>query len=116
MSEGIDKETLDRAYARLAEYHNEDRPQGIPPVTVETFAGYHVMPYEEWLIFNSADGFTNQTFLVSDQLVYESPGWQSYEDALTEVRALKAAAPPAAPTPWTTTMKTTTDPRHRSTL
>jgi hypothetical protein len=91
MSEGIDKETLERGYARLAEYHNEDRPQGIPPVTAETFAGYQVMPYEEWLIFNSADRFTNQTFLVSDQLVYESPGWQSYEDALTEARALKAA-------------------------
>ncbi len=85
-----DRETLELAYARLAEYHNEDLPQGIPPVTAETFAGYQVTPYEEWLIFTSADGFTNQTFLVSGQMVYESPGWQSYEDALTEARALKA--------------------------
>ncbi|TDU84094.1 hypothetical protein EV138_6565 [Kribbella voronezhensis] len=91
MPEGIDQETLDRAYARLAEYHNEDLPDGLPAMTAETFAGYQVTPYEEWLIFNSADGFTNQTFLVSDEMVYESPGWQSYEDALTEARALKAA-------------------------
>jgi hypothetical protein len=91
MSEGIDHERLERAYARLAEYHNEDLPQGIPRVTAEMFASYQVTPYEEWLIFNSADGFTNQTFLVSDQLVYESPGWQSYEDALAEARALTAA-------------------------
>jgi hypothetical protein len=91
MPEGIDQETLDRAYARLAEYHNEDLPDGLPEMTAETFAGYQVTPYEEWLIFNSADGFTNQTFLVSDEMVYESPGWQSYEDALAEARALKAA-------------------------
>jgi hypothetical protein len=91
MPDGIDQETLDRAYLRLAEYHNEDLPEGIPETSPETFAGYTVTPYEDWLIFNSADSYTNQTFLVSDQMVYESPGWQSYEDALAEATELKAA-------------------------
>jgi hypothetical protein len=91
MPEGIDQEVLDRAYARLAEYHNEGLPPGVPGYTPEQFAGFQVTPYEEWLIFTSASGFTNQTFLVSDQMVYESPGWQQYEDALTEARALKAS-------------------------
>jgi hypothetical protein len=49
------------------------------------------VPYEDWLIFVAPDGFTNQSFLVSDPMVYESPGWESYVDALTETRALKAA-------------------------
>jgi hypothetical protein len=97
MPEGIDQETLDRAYARLAEYHNEDLPEGIPAVTADTFAGYTVTPYEDWLIFNSPDGFTNQTFLVSDQMVYDSPGWESYEDALTAAKALKAAGATRCP-------------------
>ncbi len=91
MPEGIDQETLERAYVRLAEFHNEDLPEGVPATPPEAFAGFQVTPYEEWLIFNAPDGFTNQTFLVSDQMVYESPGWESYEDALAEARALKAA-------------------------
>jgi hypothetical protein len=43
------------------------------------------------LIFVSAEGFTNQRFLVSDPMVFESPGWESYADAVAEARALKAS-------------------------
>ena len=91
MPEGIDQETLDRAYERLAEYHNEDLPDGFPRSTPDDFKSYQIVPYEDWLIFAAPDGYTNQTFLVSDPMVHESPGWESYEDALTEAKALKAA-------------------------
>jgi hypothetical protein len=91
MPEGIDQETLERACALLAEYHNDGLPEEIPPYTADAFKDYQIVPYEDWLIFVAPDGFTNQSFLVSDPMVYESPGWESYEDALTEARALKAA-------------------------
>jgi hypothetical protein len=85
------KYTEERARTLLAEYHNEDLPAEVPRVTADDFGVYQVTAYEEWLIFNAESGFSNQTFLVSDPMVYESPGWQSSEDALTEARALKAA-------------------------
>ena len=55
------------------------------------------MPYEEWLIFVSAEGFTNQRFLVSDPMVFESPGWENYADAIPAARALKATGPTRRP-------------------
>jgi hypothetical protein len=91
MPEGIEQDVLDRACARLAEYHNEDLPEGMQRYTADDFKSYQIHPFEDWLIFVSPDGFTNQSFLVSDPMVYESPGWESYEDALTEAKALKAA-------------------------
>ena len=80
--------TEERARELLAEYHNEDLPPNFPRHTADAFRAFQVTPYEEWLIFTT-DGFSNQTFLVSDPVVYVSPGWQSYEDALTAARALK---------------------------
>lgn len=91
MPEGIDQGTLDRACELLAEYYNEDLPAEIQRYTADSFKEYQVVPYEEFLIFVAPDGFTNQTFLVSDPLVFESPGWESYEDAIAEARELKAA-------------------------
>lgn len=79
------------ALTLLAEYHNDALPEEFPRYTAEAFAAYKVTPYEEWLFFTVESGFSNQSFLVSDPMVYESPGWQSYEDALTEARTLKAA-------------------------
>jgi hypothetical protein len=90
MAEHPDHQAYDRARELLAQYHNEDLPPDFPRHTADAFRAYQVTPYEEWLIF-TADGFSNQTFLVSDPMVYESPGWESYEDALTAARALKAA-------------------------
>ncbi|WP_327638865.1 hypothetical protein OHB24_10975 [Kribbella sp. NBC_00482] len=90
MAEHPDHQAYDRARELLAQYHNEDLPADFARHTPDAFKAFQVTPYEEWLIF-TADGFGNQTFLVSDPMVYESPGWQSYEDALTEARALKAA-------------------------
>lgn len=91
MPEGIDQATLDRACELLAEYHNEDLPPEIPRYTADSFKDYQIFPYEEFLIFVAPDGFTNQNFLVSDPLVYETPGWESYEDAIAGARELKAA-------------------------
>ena len=86
-----DLQTLDRACELLAEYHNEGLPEGFPRHSAEDFKGYQITPYGDWLIFVSPGGFTNQSFLVSDPMVFESPGWESYEDALAQARALKAA-------------------------
>ena len=86
----IDSQTVDRACELLAEYHNEGLPEGFTRTRAEDFKGYQITSYEEWLIFASPSSFTNQTFLVSDPMVFESPGWESYEDALVEARALKA--------------------------
>jgi hypothetical protein len=80
----------ERARELLAEYHNEDLPAEFPRHTADAFRAFQVTPYEEWLIFTT-EGFSNQTFLVSDPMVYVSPGWESYEDALAAARALKAA-------------------------
>ncbi len=87
----VDPHPLDRACELLAEYHNEGLPEGFPRYDAEAFKGYQITPYANWLIFLSPEGFTNQSFLVSDPMVYETPGWESYEDALAEARALKAA-------------------------
>ncbi|WP_405063099.1 hypothetical protein OG474_16060 [Kribbella sp. NBC_01505] len=66
-----------RARELLAEYHNAGLPAEFPRYTADAFTAYQVTPYEDWLIFTVESGFTNQTFLVSDPMVYESPGWQS---------------------------------------
>jgi len=88
--EGIDQETLERACALLAEYHNDGLPEDFPPYPAESFKAYEIYPYDEFLIFSSPDGFSNQLYLVSDPLVYAMAGWEQYEDTIPAARALKA--------------------------
>jgi hypothetical protein len=93
----IDQEALDRACVLLAEHHNEGLPEELRRYTPEAFRSYEIVPYEEWLIFSSPGGFTNQVFLVSDPLVYAMEGWESYDDAIPEARRLKAAGATSRP-------------------
>jgi hypothetical protein len=93
----IDQEALERACARLAEQHNEGLPSELQTYTPEAFKSYEIVPYDEWLIFSSPGGFTNQIFLVSDPMVYEMAGWESYDVAVPEARRLKAAGATSRP-------------------
>lgn len=91
MPEGIDQKSLERACVLLAEHHNEGLPEELQQYTAEGFRSYEVVPYDEWLIFSSPGGFTNQIFLVSDPMVYAMEGWEPYDEAIPEARKLKAA-------------------------
>ena len=91
MPDAIDHETLERACALLAEHHNEGMPEELRRYRPEAFKSYEIVPYDEWLIFSSPGGFTNQVYLVSDPMVYSMSGWESYEETLSVARALKAA-------------------------
>jgi len=92
MPDPIDPETLERACVLLAEHHNEGMPEELRDhYSAEAFKAYEIAPYDEWLIFSSPGGFTNQLYLVSDPMVYAMSGWESYEVTVAEARALKAA-------------------------
>jgi hypothetical protein len=90
MIDGVDEETVHRACVAMAEYHNAGLLERMEQTTPEMFAQYQIVPYEEWLIFASPGGFTNQLFMVGDGVVYEFPGWESYDDALANARALRS--------------------------
>jgi hypothetical protein len=90
MPDGIDQAALERACVLMADYHNEDLPEELPHHPPEAFKAYEIVPYDEWLIFSSPGGFTNQILLVSDPMVYVMWGWESYDDAVPEARRLKA--------------------------
>jgi hypothetical protein len=91
MPEPIDQETLERACVLMAELYNEGLPEEMQTATPEMFKAYDIYPYDEFLIFSSPDGFSNQFELVSDPLVYSMAGWEQYEDTIPDARALKIA-------------------------
>jgi len=55
-----------------------------------TFAGYEGSAYDDqWCVISSPGGFTNQSFLVSGDMVYEFPGWETAAGAVKEAQLLK---------------------------
>ena len=91
MPEGIDQARLEHAYQALADHHNSGRLEGMPHIEPASFAKYNVSAYDdEWLLFSSPSGFSNRSYLVSGQMVYGFPGWESSAEAVEAARVLKA--------------------------
>ena len=90
MPEGIDRARLEHACLVLADYHNHGRLEGMPRVDPAEFAEYNVAVYDDqWLLFSSPGGFTNQSFLVGGDMVYDFPGWETPAEAARNAQALK---------------------------
>jgi len=88
--EGIDQSRLEHAYEALADYHNSGVVEDMPRFEPAMFAEYNVSAYDDqWLLFSSPGGFTNQSFLVSGDMVYEFPGWETAAGAVKEAQLLK---------------------------
>ncbi|TDO47882.1 hypothetical protein EV643_108196 [Kribbella sp. VKM Ac-2527] len=70
MADEIDQAVLAQARQRLADWMNDkvgDDPQ--LRTTAESYDDWQVGSYEEFLIFSSPGGFTNQLYMVGDGVV-----------------------------------------------
>jgi hypothetical protein len=89
---GIDEATLRQACEALAGYQNERVLDDKMLTTPLDYLDWDVGPYEEWLVFSSPGGYTNQLFLVSEDTVYPfSLTTEGWEQALENARARKTA-------------------------
>jgi hypothetical protein len=92
MPEGIDEATFQHACEALAGFQNERALDDRMLTTPADYLDWDVGTHEEWLVFSSPGGYTNQLFLVSDDTVYPfSPTNESWEDAVENARARKAS-------------------------
>ena len=89
---GIDEATLRQACEALAGYQNERALDEKMLTTPLDYMDWDVGPYEDWLVFSSPGGYTNQLFLVFGDTVYPfSLTTEGWEQALENARARKAA-------------------------
>jgi hypothetical protein len=89
---GIDEATLRQACEALAGYQNERALDDKMLTTPLDYMDWDVGPYEEWLVFSSPGGYTNQLFLVAGDTVYPfSLTTEGWEQALENARARKTA-------------------------
>lgn len=96
MPEGIDEVTFHNACEALAGFQNEKALDDRMLTTPADYLDWDVGTYEEWLVFSSPGGYTNQLFMISDDTVYPfSLTKESWEQALESARARKASEAPA---------------------
>jgi hypothetical protein len=106
VAEEIDPATLTRARQALAEWMNEREDDDEEQLDGESLEDWQVYPVEEFLVFSSPGGFTNQLYLVGEGVVRGfSYANETEEYAVAAARAERdGLAPPEPPGPaisWT---------------
>ncbi|MDX6235805.1 MAG: hypothetical protein QOG10_620 [Kribbellaceae bacterium] len=99
MAAEIDEARLAAARQTLSDWSNERMLDPSMRTTADSYAEWQVQPYEEFLIFSSPGGYTNQLYLVGDGIVKPfSYAWDTVESAAEAAKAERdGTAPPPAP-------------------